>query len=689
MLQTTVKLSPEFRKQTLKASLAIIFFICVYLLVLTLAVALTIICGGVGIYIIYHLPKFIIVLLGAGLISFGLLILAFLIKFIFQKHTNDRSHLIQITEDQEPLLFKMLRNLTAKVGTSMPKKVYLSAEVNASVFYDSSFLSMFMPIKKNLVIGMGLVNSTTLNELEAILAHEFGHFSQKTMKVGSMVYNVNQIIYNMLNEDNGFEKLVNKWAGISQYIAIFVILAFKVITGIQWLLRKLYQVVNLNYMALSREMEFHADAIAASITGYEPLKNSLLRLDFASDAYQSVLDFYDEKFKSNLISPNIYSEQKSLMQIRAVKQKLEIKGGFPMITHDASRKYNKSKLVIRDQWSSHPTLKERIEKMQLHGSVTQTDNFKPATSIFNDPENVMKMVTQHIFSGVEYTGTTIFNTLESFQSTMTERHNQNTFSSLYNGYYDHKGPNPFSMEDSQLSDGTYEPACLFSDEKVDMIYEQIALTGDLNTLKSIKNQDYKVKTFDYAGVKYKQKEAFSLIALLENKLAEVNNAISLNDINIYKYFLALEKRVGSHLRLQKLYESFFTIDKEYDINLQMQNEMYSALSFTNYQTPFGQIRQNFYNMLPQEEAFKAKLLEMTKDIDYEQSLDTQVRENIELYLSTKLRYFEGEAYLSDNLDLLYGALSNFMVLTGKIFINKKRELLDYQAQLEPAKELVG
>ena len=37
---------------------------------------------------------------------------------------------------------------------------------------------MFLPVKKNLTMGLGLINSTTVSELKSILAHEFGHFSK-------------------------------------------------------------------------------------------------------------------------------------------------------------------------------------------------------------------------------------------------------------------------------------------------------------------------------------------------------------------------------------------------------------------------------------------------------------------------------------------------------------------------------
>ncbi|MBK6964785.1 MAG: hypothetical protein IPH20_12810 [Bacteroidales bacterium] len=72
--------------------------------------------------------------------------------------------------------------------TSCPKKVYLSSDVNAAVFYDSSFGVCFFPIKKNLQIGLGLVNTITETELKAILAHEFRTLLAKNNESRSYVY---------------------------------------------------------------------------------------------------------------------------------------------------------------------------------------------------------------------------------------------------------------------------------------------------------------------------------------------------------------------------------------------------------------------------------------------------------------------------------------------------------------------
>jgi Zn-dependent protease with chaperone function len=67
-------------------------------------------------------------------------------------------------------------------------------------------------------------------------------------------------------------------------------------------------------LALSREMEFHADEVAANVTGYLPLKESLLRMDLASHSYNSVISFYENK-----VNENIKSEMSMMTGIRYIR----------------------------------------------------------------------------------------------------------------------------------------------------------------------------------------------------------------------------------------------------------------------------------------------------------------------------------------------------------------------------------
>ncbi|MFM9952255.1 MAG: hypothetical protein ACKV1O_30265 [Saprospiraceae bacterium] len=153
MQQHNIAISDDFKKTTYSAILSIALFVFVYLLLVLLGVCLTIACTYGGIMFIALSPSIITIMLGLGIISMGFLILAFLLKFIFAKHTVDRSHLIEISKTQEPGLFELIGEIVEEVDTNFPKKVYLSSDVNAAVFYDYRFVlsDTFFALKKELL----------------------------------------------------------------------------------------------------------------------------------------------------------------------------------------------------------------------------------------------------------------------------------------------------------------------------------------------------------------------------------------------------------------------------------------------------------------------------------------------------------------------------------------------------------
>lgn len=402
MSNSNVIISTEFKSQATKSIFAVLLFVVVYIALLLSAMGLTVLCCyGAYLLVVAH-PSIITLFLGFGLASMGFLVLFFLIKFLFQTHKIDRSHLTEIVRQEEPKLFSMIEDIVAQVDTTMPKRVYLSSELNASVFYDSNFWSMIFPVRKNLQIGLALVNVLTIDELRGILAHEFGHFSQKSMKVGSYVYNLNHIIYNMLYENESYDKFANKLAGGSGYITLFVVVAIKIVQAIQWILRLLYSLINKAYMGLSREMEFHADEIAANVTGAVPIKNALLRMDLADHSFNAVLGFYDAKVSMNMKTKNLYEDQSFVMNYFASARKIPIENGLPQISLNELNKFNKSKLIIDNQWASHPSTEDRVKKIEETTSLTVTMDNGKANDVFLNITDVQNRITDALFKNVEF-----------------------------------------------------------------------------------------------------------------------------------------------------------------------------------------------------------------------------------------------------------------------------------------------
>ncbi len=676
-----VQISSDFKQKSTSAIIAIILFIIVYILLFLSAIALTIGCIAAGLWLISVKPMFFTIMIGIGLASLGILISYFLIKFLFKKHINDRSDLTEITRNDEPQLFQMIDEIVKEAGTDFPKKVYLAYDVNASVFYDSSFWSMFLPIKKNLIIGIGLVNACTKQELKAILAHEFGHFSQRSMKVGSYVYNVNQIIFNLVNEDESYKNTVQGWANTSGYFAFFAELAIKITQAIQWILRKMYSFVNIRHMALSREMEFHADEVAANIAGSVALEESLLRLDLAGNSYSSVIDFYNSKFEESQISKNIYKEQNFVMNYLAKESELELKYNLPVVKISEAGLFNKSKLVIENQWASHPSTEDRVARLQQLNIIKDSDN-SSARNLFKNIDATEEKLTSKIFSNVQYEKPKSELELDVFQNEFEKNYNKDTFDKIFNNYYDNKNPNQFDLNSSTLSKEVSNFEELFSKDKVESVYTLIALENDKNTISSIADKTFTIKTFDYDGRKFKAKEAKNLIPKLDEQIKNLQEEITQNDINIYHYFLHLAKDKNQEFELRKSFSDFCDYDKTYEEKFQIFIDINNALEFTTVTTPFEKIKKNFNKIKPKEEILKNELKEILSNDLLGGEISEQNRKDLEYYINNDLLYFNQNEYLNNNLQQLFFAVNSYHFYIGKKFFLLKKELLSKMYSLE-------
>jgi len=676
-----VQVSSDFKQKSTSAIIAIILFIIVYILLFLSAIVLTVGCIAAGLWLIRVKPMFFTVMIGIGLAGLGILISYFLIKFLFKKHINDRSGLTEINRNDEPQLFQMIDEIVKEAGTDFPKKVYLAYDVNASVFYDSSFWSMFLPIKKNLIIGIGLVNACTKQELKAILAHEFGHFSQRSMKVGSYVYNVNQIIFNLVNEDESYKNTVQGWANASGYFAFFAELAIKITQGIQWILRKMYSFVNIRHMALSREMEFHADEVAANIAGSVALEESLLRLDLAGNSYNSVIDFYNSKIDESQTSKNIYKEQNFVMNFLAKESELELKYNLPVVKISEAGLFNKSKLVIENQWASHPSTEDRIIKLQQLNIIKDPDN-SSARTLFKNIDATEEKLTSKIFSNVQYEKPKSELELDAFQNEFEKNYNKDTFDKIFNNYYDNKNPNQFDLNSSTPSKEVSNFDELFSKDKVESVYTLIALENDRSTISSIAGKTFIIKTFDYDGRKFTAKEAKNLIPKLDEQIKNLQEEIAQNDINIYHYFLHLAKDKNQEFELRKTFSDFYDYDKAYEEKFQIFIDINNALEFTTVTTPFEKIKKNFNNLKPKEEILKNELKEILSNDLLSEEISEQNRKDLEYYINNDLLYFNQNEYLNNNLQQLFFAVNSYHFYIGKKFFLLKKDLLSKMSSLE-------
>lgn len=677
-----IQLSSNFKKMTSKAIFAIIIFILVYLILLLLGIVLTALCIYGGISLIIAIPKFLTIVLGIGLASLGIMIFIFLIKFLFKEHTVDRSHLTEISRSEYPVLFNLIEDIAKEAKTKSPKRVYLSSDVNAAVFYDSSFWSMFFPIRKNLQIGLGLVSTVTEQELKAILAHEFGHFSQRTMSVGSYVHNVNQVIFNMLYDNDSFDGMIQAWANIIGYFSIFVIIAVKIIHGIQWILQKMYGFVNIRYMALSREMEFHADEVAANIAGSKPLEDSLLRLDLSQRAYNWTFNFYENKAEYNIISKNIFKDQLIALKILAKENKIPLENGYPKISLQERGKYNMSKINIEDQWASHPTTEERVVALQKLNIVKSENKTNPAITLFSGGESIEEKITNQIFYRAVFRGNAISLNAEEFEKELLTEVENNKFPDEYNEYYDNKNPNIFDLENINDFELDETLNTLFGKEIVNDVYSLIAVEYDKNILDSISRKEIKLKTFDYEGQKYKAKQANDLISKLDKEIEDLKDKINKNDINIYRFFYAKAQVKGKEQELKDKYIHFFEQDKIYNKRYHIYNVFVELTNQLRMASQQEQVEAIFKEISDLEIKLKTEIRSLIEEPALNKEISQAMKDSFDKYLSRNWSYSANELADQEYLEVLFSAVNNFNYLTSRCYFMTKQGLLRFQiAQL--------
>jgi len=345
----------SYKRQTTLAFVGLLAFIVIYLCLTAVFVYITV--------------QSILFLATTGQFDFGKvfvifcsgLLALFMIKSLFAVRKMKDPQGIEVFPQDQPELYDYLHKLADEIGAPRPHRVFLTPEVNAAVFYDLSLINLIIPSKKNLIIGMGLVNVLNLSEFKAVLAHEFGHFAQSTMMVGRWVYIAQQIISHMVSVRDWLDGLVNFVSRIDLRIAWVGWILKIVLWSLRSLMEVLFRIVIIAERALSREMEFNADLVAVSVTGSDELVNALYKLQVADRAWRTAMDVAGQATgQKKLINDLFEAQTQALSELRRVYDDPEM-GIPPNSTGKPAehRIFEEKSARPPQMWSTHPVSSDR------------------------------------------------------------------------------------------------------------------------------------------------------------------------------------------------------------------------------------------------------------------------------------------------------------------------------------------
>ncbi|WP_409432126.1 M48 family metallopeptidase [Litorimonas sp. RW-G-Af-16] len=422
---------PSYKRQAILAMLGLMAFMAIYLAV----------TAGFA-YITYKNAVRLSTpgdfgILSAIMLVCSAILTVFMVKSLFAMRKMGTPRGIEVTEADQPQLYAFLHQLADEIGAPKPHRVFITPEVNAAVFYDLSLLNLIIPSKKNLIVGLGLVNVLTLTELKAVLAHEFGHFAQNSMMVGRWVYVAQQIIAHMVSVRDWLDSVVQFISRIDLRIAWIGWILSLIIWSLRSLMDTLFNIVIIAERALSREMEFNADLVAVSVTGSDALINALYKLQAADQAWRTAMDVAGNVGNNKQILNDLFAAQsETIKEMRRILDDANY-GLPPAATGDAvsHRVFEEAAAIPPQMWSTHPPNTDR-ENNAKATYVPAINDDRSAWLLFKGSENLRQKLSLDFYNQEAVKGFAIGNPAEAVSAKFSDI----SYSPEYRGAYLGRSP---------------------------------------------------------------------------------------------------------------------------------------------------------------------------------------------------------------------------------------------------------
>jgi Zn-dependent protease with chaperone function len=492
----------------------------------------------------FELGAFVVAVCSAFLAVFMLKALF----FIQHRYSIDD---IEVTRADQPRLFDFIDRLADEARAPRAHKVYLSARVNAAVFYDLSLLNLIIPSKKNLEIGLGLINVLSLGELKAVLAHEFGHFAQRSMAVGRWVYISQQIAGHIIARRDALDRLLQQLSRLDLRIAWVGWLLSIIIWSIRSLMDVLFRGVLLAQRALSRQMEFQADLVAVSLTGSDALVHALHKLQAADDAWDKALSFANSEAANKRAVGDLF-----LVQDRIIERMREILSQpmycrvppIPATAREAHRVFKAELAQPPRMWVTHPPSTEREENAKRRYVQAAIDE-RSAWDLFHDPQAVKIRMSAHLFAEATLEATPADKTLAQ----LDKLYGRAFLDRAYRGVYLNRSPVRYAPNVDSLYGPTIAPASvvpvlagLYPEQLAAQVEALNEKRGEKHALEALRDDLAQAPggIIRHNGQELRRRDLPKAIAALERELVVLRTQVETHDRTCRAAHLAAARQLG-------------------------------------------------------------------------------------------------------------------------------------------------
>lgn len=265
-----------------------------------------------------------------------------------------------------PRLYQSLNDVARRVDTNPVDQVYLAPGASIGVHQEGRGPFGIFGVKNRvLTLGLSTMHFLTVSELQAILAHEYAHFSHRDTLYNRFIYQVTLSIQQAIHG-------MGQAGGAINYLNPFY-----------WFLYLYYHSYTLLSAGFSRSREFLADRMASSLYGSDVFASGLTKVStdgslFEMTIYSNISQMLDE----NKAFINMYAAFRTYRDEQMSGQERE-------------ELYQKLLDEKESLFATHPTFRERIEAVMSLPRASKTDTAS-ALSLFDNPEEIEKELSDFL-----------------------------------------------------------------------------------------------------------------------------------------------------------------------------------------------------------------------------------------------------------------------------------------------------
>lgn len=477
----------------------------------------------------------------------------FMLKGIFAVRNAKFEGLQELTREQQPRLFDFLYELADAAGAPRPHKVFLSERVNAAVFYDLSLLNLIFPSKKNLEIGLALVNVLNLGELRAVLAHEFGHFAQRSMAVGRWVYVAQQITGDLVARRDKIDNFLNGLANVDIRVRLGVMVLQLIVWSIRSLVESAFRVVVMMQRALSREMEMQADLVAVSLTGSDALIHALHKLQSADDAWDRAVQFAFGEKADGKPTRDVFAVQTHVLQRMADILDDTSYGSVPPLPQEQPEQHRIFKAELAQpprMWLTHPLNHEREANAKRIYVSAQIDQAS-AWSLFDEPLKLREQMSATLLDEAEKEPAPLEESLRKLGKIYRREHYKQRYCGIYFGRpLTRHAAKIEQLRDPSRAAPVEELAQMYPPALKDLVQRRRALEGETGQLQALiagvlTARDGVVRL---RGEEYKLSQLPAALERVKAELEEVHAELRQHDLQCRSWHQAAASQLGGGWR---------------------------------------------------------------------------------------------------------------------------------------------